>query len=82
MIHTRAPQGHATKNDQEGFRFVAEGGARVPPRRFRVTPADFFSLTWSLYRLQLSAMEATAAFWWTAGIELWQPRSGVAPERS
>jgi hypothetical protein len=47
-----------------------------------VTPADFFSLTWSLYRLQLSAMEATAAFWWTAGIELWQPRSGVAPERS
>jgi hypothetical protein len=28
MIHTRAPQGHATKNDQEGFRFVAEGGPK------------------------------------------------------
>ena len=43
-----------------------------------MTPPDFFALTWSLYRLQLSAMQATAAFWWTEGIELWQPRSGVA----
>ena len=43
-----------------------------------MTPADFFSLTWSLYRLQLSAMEATAVFWWTAGRELWMPRSGAA----
>jgi hypothetical protein len=39
-----------------------------------VSPPDFFALTWSLYRLQLSAMEATAAFWWTAGL----PRSGAA----
>ena len=43
-----------------------------------MSPPDFFALTWSLYRLQLSAMEATAAFWWTAGRELWLPRSGDA----
>ena len=43
-----------------------------------MSPPDFFALTWSLYRLQLSAMEATAVFWWTAGIELWLPRSGAA----
>jgi hypothetical protein len=43
-----------------------------------VSPRDFFALTWSLYCLQLSAMEATAAIWWTMGSELWLPRSGAA----
>ncbi len=43
-----------------------------------MTPPDFFALTWSLYRLQLSAMEATTVFWWTAGRELWLPRGGAA----
>ena len=37
-------------------------------------PSNFFALSWTLYRLQLSAMEATAAIWWTAGRELWLPR--------
>ena len=35
---------------------------------------DYFALTCALYRLQLSAMEATVAIWWTMGIELWLPR--------
>ena len=39
-----------------------------------MTPSDFFALMWSLHRLQLSAMEATAAIWWTMGSELWLPR--------
>jgi hypothetical protein len=43
-----------------------------------VTSPDFFAQTWALYRLQLSAMEATAAFWWTAVRELWLPRRGAA----
>ena len=43
-----------------------------------MTPPDFFALMWSLHRLQLSAMEATAAIWWTMGSELWLPRSGAA----
>ena len=42
-----------------------------------MTPPDFFALTWSLYRLQGSALEVTAAFWWTAGRELWLPRRGA-----
>jgi hypothetical protein len=54
------------------------GEARVFPWRRHVTPSNFFALTWSLYHLQLSAMEATAAIWWTAGRELWLPRRWAA----
>ncbi len=37
-------------------------------------PEDFFALSWTLYRLQLSAAETVAAWWWAAMLELWLPR--------
>ncbi len=38
-------------------------------------PEDFFALSWTLYRLQLSAAETVAAWWWAAMLELWLPRN-------
>jgi hypothetical protein len=40
-----------------------------------VRPEDPFALSWALYRLQLSAVEAAAAWWWSAMLELWLPRN-------
>ncbi len=42
-----------------------------------MSPSGFFALTWSLYRLQLVAIEATTAMWWTAGYQLWLPRGAM-----
>jgi hypothetical protein len=38
-------------------------------------PEDVFALYWTLYRLQLSAEEATGALWWATMRELWLPRT-------
>ncbi len=38
-------------------------------------PEDLFALSWTLYRLQLSAAETAAAWWWAAMLELWLPRN-------
>jgi hypothetical protein len=38
-------------------------------------PGDVFALYWTLYRLQLSAAEATGALWWATMRELWLPRT-------
>lgn len=38
-------------------------------------PEDLFALSWTLYRLQLSAAETAAAWWWAAMLELWFPRN-------
>ena len=38
-------------------------------------PEDIFALSWTLYRLQLSAAETAAAWWWAAMLELWLPRN-------
>jgi hypothetical protein len=46
-----------------------------------VRPEDLLGLSWTLYRLQLSTMETSAAFWWVAMRELWLPRDKVAPFR-
>lgn len=43
-------------------------------------PNDLFALYWKLYRLQLSAAQTAAAFWWTAMRELWLPHK-VAQRR-
>jgi hypothetical protein len=40
-----------------------------------VRPDDLFALYWTLYRLQLSAAETTAALWWAALRELWLPHT-------
>jgi hypothetical protein len=39
-----------------------------------VRPDEFFALSWTLYRLQLSAVETAAALWWASVWELWLPR--------
>ncbi len=36
---------------------------------------DILALSWTLYRLQLSAAETVAAWWWAAMLELWLPRN-------
>ncbi len=38
-------------------------------------PEDLFALSWTLYRLQLSAAGTAAAWWWAAMLELWLPRN-------
>jgi hypothetical protein len=40
-----------------------------------VRPDDLFALYWTLYRLQLSAAETTAALWWAVVCGLWLPRA-------
>jgi len=38
-----------------------------------VRPEDLFALSWTLYRLQLSAAETAAALWWATVRALWLP---------
>ena len=41
-------------------------------------PQDLFALSWTLYRLQLSAAETPVAGWWAAMFVLWVPPRKVA----
>ena len=40
-------------------------------------PEDLFALSWTLYRLLLSAVETAAAWCWAVMLELWLPRHEV-----
>ena len=40
-------------------------------------PEDLFALSWTLCRLQLSAAQTAAAWWWAAMLELWLPRGAA-----
>ena len=41
-------------------------------------PEDIFALSWTLYRLQLSAAKTATAWWSVAVMELWMPRKGAS----